>query len=535
MEPDSLHTPDVKTAGIPQVDMPLDAEIDTASLKHLCELLEQDGRIVCLRDAGGDSANLARLRDRLPGFVAFLDPGDDSNLSAIVAKSLSLGTEQTDESILESRWKVFSEVVQRYDMPLTVVVSAAEKLSGPRLAQIRDFLQPISGRLILASRGDAPPLLEVADVVKQQPADVVKQQAADVLKQQAADALKKQAADVLKKQAADVFKQQVAEIVKEKVPPARPPLPLPVRVAAAASIPRPAAATPSASIASIAAKPQPTIRVVPAPASKSPARPESDPSPVPEREPRRRHPLALLALGSGIGITLGFLVAAMPDLDVLSAIRLASHDSSDEPLPRQVAQPASGNAAVNADKSETDGSRPPGDARQDETLDVAPADAGDVDADNPPQPQAPLADAPAARGAADPAMDIAALETPPAAPRDAAVPAEPEPAPGDAGERDALPPAASPADGSATAAPPNPAPPAATQAPAVAKVQVLPAAHERARLAMVHLRRAEREWEAGNLQQSLLEVARGLDADPGNAQLQALREKVLAGMDMRRR
>lgn len=479
------HKPDYRVINFSLVDIPLTDENNSASVRKICALLEEGSKIVCVtaRTVGKNSSHLEDLRNSLPGFVALLDHREYSDLSVTLAKTLSLGSDETDETILRSRWQSFSLVTQSSSLPFTLIVPNADSLSQSRLAQIRAFLRPFNGRLILTGCGDVAKLFDVTE------------------------------ADTNVTSSDDNAPPSTNRGVNPE--PVHPPQ-LTVPITDNSVLPEP-----------------PTITDEILPDSRPAPEPETDVLRSPRRSKRKKKPLGWLTVGLGLGGVLGFLVASLPtpnglvDLDAWFkgvTDRLVTK-TADQPVQRsetagaETPEKPSGNADSNVQQHKNDDAMVmvPEDAADDpqEKLSISPNNTAVVS-----DPIEPVAENPVAE---NPAADLAALEKTPITNQDPVVDTRVIAEPTALEDSAAVQPQDTPAADTESMQAPEPEPtPEMTLAPA-----------ERARLAATYLRRAQSEWAMGNLPQTLLEVARGLDADPDNKQLQELREKVLAEMGAR--
>lgn len=493
MEPDMLHKPDRRVTDIPLVDMPRDAETDPDSLREICVLLEQGNRIVCLcdRTGGGDFSILTQLRDSLHGFVALLDHRELLDLPASLARRLSLGTDQTDENILHSRWIAFTEVTQRCNLPITLIVPHADTLPQSRFTRIIEFLEPINGRLILAGSGEVSGWFTAPAVAPDAiPSDKGVPPPPD----------RGRLPEPTQVHRVTMPITDISDLYESSALTDDAPRPAPATAAGPESVPPPA--------------PTPRERI----------QKEAHQSRVSRRSGRKPKTIGWLYAGLGFCAVLGFMVVTLP-----TPYRPAGIDrwfegiagSLLENLPQLVQR----HESAPAREVEETGVIAHRDMRQQKDEDAMGRPSAEIEemteAQPAGQPMSPenraTAESPAAPVAAEPVTQFSALEQSPATAGDPGTEVEPGAAP-------------AAIDAGAGAQPE--APPAAEaeslQAP---EPEATPDPEENARIAIVYLQRAEREFEAGNLQQSLLEVARGLDADPDNQRLLELRREVLAAMD----
>lgn len=484
MEPKLQHKPNYRVTNFSLVDVPFTAESNPDSVRKICALLEEGSKIVCVteRTVGKDSSVLENLRDSLPGFVAMLDHREFDDLAVTLAKTLSLGSDETDEKILQSRWQSFSMVTQRSSLPFTLIVPNADSLRQARLAQIRDFLRPFNGRLILAGCGDVAKLFDVTEAAPE------------------------------------------VTSADNKVPPAT------NHGVKSESAQQPKLAEPISDDSVIPEPPTITDVVLPdsgsAPKSEPEPEPETDVLHSPRRSKRNKKPLGWLSAGLGLGGVLGFLVANSPIPFGLADFDGWFKGMVDGSFTKNTDQPVQRSETASAETPEKRSGNTDSNVQQQKTNDamvVLPKDAVDTPKEKlsiPPKNTAIAVD-PIAPVADNPATDLAALEKTPTTNSAPVVDTKlvPEPTALETG----------------AATQPQGLPSASTekmQAPEPEPEPML-SPEERARLAATYLFRAEREWEMDNLQQTLLEVARGLDADPENKPLQELREKVLAEMGAR--
>ncbi len=474
MELDLQHKPKYKVDDISFIDVPLAIESNPETVSNICALLEDGSNIVCITDRAGDgdSPTLARLSESLPGFVAWLDHSEYSDLAVSLAKSLSLGSDETDEKILQSRWHSFSEVAQRSSLPFTLIVPNADSLSQSRLVQIQRFLRPINGRLILTGYGDFSKLFDAPETAADEtPPDTTISLSSD------------------------------SSIEQESTH--SPELIVPI---ADISTPEPPIITDVVLPEFGYAKPSDTNLVH-----------------TPRRLKRNRKPLGWMSAGLALGGVLGFLIATLPVTNGLVDVDRWFKGLADISLPNfatQSVQPSETASAVTPDGQGkiTHSNNVPQQENVNTTV-MLPTDTADDHQDKAsvlPKNTA-TADEPTVPVAANPVTDLAALEKAPTIDSDPEVNAASSIGP-------------TTIDSSAASKPIDPQS-TATEGVRSPEMEPVLSPEERARIAAVFLSRAEREWEAGNLQQTLLEVVRGLDAEPDNIRLQELRQNVLAEMN----
>jgi len=475
MESDLQHRPNNRVTQFSLVDIPPSTEGGSTFVGKVCALLKSGSKIVCVtkRSMGKDASILETLRDSLPGFVALLDHHDSCDISVSLAKALSLGSDDTDEKILQSRWLNFSQAIQRSSLPFTLIVPEADSLSKSRLDQINEFLRPLKGRLVLADCSDIAKLFGASEAGPKSPSSDN-----------------------------NVF--QFSDRSME---------------------PEAALHSPSASpVADNRRLPEPPIitdEVLPD------TKPESvaDVPHTPRRANRNRKPLGWLSAGLGLGVMLGFLIANLSNSYGPIDIDQWINDIADGSLMKGADQSASRSETTNAQSPENHSTGTVGHVLRKEsstTTVTLPTDA--VDAPQVKQPisstDTAVASTPTTPVSEEPAADLAALEKAPVTDSTPVV------------DSDSIAAPTSPVtDAVEQPIGPEVADKRKTQEPELAEI-IDPA--ERARLAKVYIYRAENEWGMNNLQQSLLEIARGLDVDPDNQRLQELREHVLAELDARR-
>jgi hypothetical protein len=455
MEPDLQHRPNNRVTQFSLVDIPPSTEGDSTFIRKVCTLLEKGSKVVCVtkRSMGTDASILEILRDSLPGFVAVLDHHESSDIPVSLAKALSLGSDETDEKILQSRWLNFSEAIQYSTLPFTLIVPEADTLSKLRLTQINEFLQPLKGRLILADCGDIAKLFGASEAGPKSPSS-----------------------DNNVLQFSDRGMEPEAALQPQSTPP-------------------------NIDNSMLPEPPIITDEVLPD------TKPESaaDVPHTPRRANRNKKPLGWLTAGLGLGGLLGFLIANLSNsygpIDVDKWI----NGIADGSLMNKTDQPAL--------SSETASTQSPGnhsidsDGHVPQKENSSPTVTLPMDAVDAPQVEQPITSTeaavtsvPATPVPEEPATDLAALEKAPA---------------------------------TAAAEQPIGAEAADEEKTQESELAVIIDPAERARLAKVYIYRAQSEWEMDNLQQSLLEIARGLDVDPDNQRLQELREQVLAELDAR--
>lgn len=450
MELDLQHKPNHKVSNFALVDIPPTAGSDATFVRKVCSLLDKGNGIVCVtkRSMENDVSILENLRDSLPGFVALLDHHESSDIPVSLAKSLSLGSDDTDEKVLHSRWVNFSQTIQRSTLPFTLIVSEADSLSKSRLTQINDFLRPLKGRLILTGCDDVVKLFGASEAGLISPSSDN---------------------NVLQ------FSDRGTEPETTEHP-----------TSAAPSIVVDVAAEPPTITDEVlpGIKPAP----VPAPITAPITAPIKDASHADHRSSRKNKPFGWLSAGLGIGGVLGFLAASLPTGYDPADLNLWIRGIADGSFIRDADDPAQNSETVSAKVPENDALQKE-DSSAITTLPMAAVD--DPQDESSMLPTDAEATADATTTPENPATDLAALEKAPALDSSPAVDvkAVTEPAP------------------------------------------LVPSTAERARLANVYIGRAESAWDMNNLQQSLLEIARGLDADPDNQRLQELREQVLAELN----
>ncbi len=449
----------------------------SASVRKVSELLDVGSGIICLTDLSENDGNsiLSALRDELPGFVASLDSQDPSDLSVALAKSLSLGFDESDKEVLCSRWNSFVAVTKRSGTPFTLVILDADSLVKSRFAQILELLYPLNGRLVLAGCSNVARL--VYDKDNESAAAVPDSDARPV---------------------PNIHVSHQSDDLTQSTP----------RFTISEVLPESRSHTDLESPADIESAPQP----------------ESKNVSTSRRVKHNKRPVGWLVTGLGLGVVMGALVATSPVLyaylNIDKFLELYLHEAprdsavhSDEVMVPSIAKITDErNAITNKGQVQRDISRavqlPASDAIE-HSAKVQPVLPNEVISK--PQPALPL------KESTD--SNFAALEKSPVS--------------NHAHEVDTKAAAVSANNGSGAARLPTDTADGALQnKTSEPEADIVLSPKMRAHIAEVQLERAKRARFFGDLQKSLLEVARGLDASPNNVQLQKLRQELLVQMEV---